>query len=1450
MKAKFTYVRPGGRTTDLTLSLDAELTVGELARRLLELDPQAGAHAPAVPTLSVVRPGGNRVVLDADLPVVDSSLRSGESISLAEHSTAFRSSATPEAAKLVVLEGPDAGKEFRLPSGTSYIGRDPSCDVLLSDPRVSRRHARVHVRTDVEVEDINSANGVVLGGIRINRSAVRAEDVVQLGDTRLSVIPLMSAGVVPPRDDRSGLMFNRSPVLRPSYSPQAFELPELARPESPRSFPLLAILSPLVLGAALFAMTRNPTSLVFVALSPLLAVGSWLDARLQGKRARRAASAAFLEAISELGAAVQQAQEQERAARLAESPSARECIGWATSLQPGLWSRRPGDKAFLELRLGLGAAPSRQLVAEHRATVPDSTLHEAQRRLVERATTIDAVPIAAALPEVGAIGIAGGSSADDVLRSLLVQLASLHSPSEVVVCAVASAATAPNWEWLKWLPHTSSEHSPVVGPQLASTGGAPELVAALEALLAEREHEDHPEIVPAVVVLLEPTAPVDLARLVQLAEKGPRVGIYTVWRATTLNALPAACRVAVAGEPWIVQDLTGGRQTALVPEMTEAAAAEEFARRLAPVVDAGALLVDDSDLPVSQSYLRLRESAAEDPATEVLERWRESGSLAGGHRPGGDPGLRALVGREAQGKLYLDLHAQGPHALVGGTTGAGKSELLQTWVLAMALAYSPQRVNFLFVDYKGGAAFAECVKLPHSVGVVTDLTPHLIRRTFTSLRAEIRFREQLLNEHEAKDIVDLNRKAPSVVLPRLVIVVDEFAALVQDAPENLNAVVDIAQRGRSLGLHLILATQRPAGVIKDSLRANTNLRLALRMADAADSTDILEEPLAAEFDPSIPGRAAVRSGPGRLIRFQAGYAGGRTSSAREPARVDIAELMFGPGSPWVALEDPAAQPAGADRGSTDLAQAVEWVRRANEAAGLQPPRRPWKDVLRDVIDLDDLKPRTDVAMPFGVVDVPDQQTSRTAWFRPDDEGNLVVYGTGGSGKTTLLRTLTASAAMTRDGGPVVVYAIDAAAGGLAMLSALPHVGSVIPGDDLERIQRLFRLLRGIVDDRAERFGAVNAGTVTDYRRIAGAPDEPRLLVLVDGLGPLIEQLEGSGLHREVVNLQQLASEGRQLGIHFVVTADRAGAVPIGMRPTLQNRVVLRLADENEYGYIGASADILTVASPPGRGLVDELEVQVAVLGGSADVAAQAGDMRELAESLTHARRGLRARPVPVRSLPAVVSLGDLSDQPQGLLLGMDDVLLEPFAIDPRGVLVVTGPPGSGRTTALATIAVSHHRMDEAGAAYFLGPPGSPIISTRRWAMAATTPEAMARLAAELTQKLAGEQPAPTVPLIVVEGIAELVSTPADAELVKLARAAANGHALLAVEGETTTLNSYTPLLSAMKAPRRGIVLQPDVNDADILRTSLPRSQRRDFPPGRGFFVERGKAVKVQIALPE
>jgi S-DNA-T family DNA segregation ATPase FtsK/SpoIIIE len=932
--------------------------------------------------------------------------------------------------------------------------------------------------------------------------------------------------------------------------------------------------------------------------------------------------------------------------------------------------------------------------------------------------------------------------------------------------------------------------------------------------------------------------------------------VHVLWVAGSQERLPGACRTFLT-----VDDGTGsvaagfvqqGAQVApVVCETLDGAAAVSASRALAPVSDAGVRIEDDSDLPRSIAFLSLvGPDLAGDPGA-VLERWRESESIV--QRGSGKPlrrrnlSLRAVVGQAAGEPLTLDLRGQGPHALVGGTTGAGKSEFLQSWVLGMATGYSPDTLTFLFVDYKGGAAFAECISLPHSVGMVTDLSPHLVRRALTSLNAELRYREHILNAKKAKDLLELQRRGDPEAPPSLVIVVDEFAALVQEVPEFVDGVVNVAQRGRSLGLHLILATQRPAGVIKDNLRANTNLRVALRMADEADSVDVLGSQLAADFSPDIPGRGAAKTGPGRITGFQTGYVGGWTGQGPEQAQLELRELAFGAGRVW---EEPSQQgrAANTDLGPTDIARLVTTVSEASWRAQLPEPRRPWLPELAATYDLQFLRQRSDHKLTLGVLDDPERQEQRTVYFQPDADGNLAVYGTGGSGKSTLLRTLAIAAGITPRSGPCQVYGLDFGAAGLRMLEGLPHVGSIISGDDGERVVRLIKYLRELVEERAVQYAAARAGSITEYRQLTGRNDEPRVLVLLDGLAAFRAEYEFAGRQSHFTAFTQIAADGRQVGVHLVVSADRPATVPSALGSTIQRRVVLRLADESDYLMLDTGTDVLDASSPPGRGVLDGNDLQVAVFGGAANVAQQAKAIDKLAVTL----RSRGTVPVPeIRRLPEVVRIAELTAgdcvRPDRLVVGMADDTLGPVSIEANGVFLIAGPPGSGRTTTLGALSAGVARLRPGADRYYLGNRRSPLPRQIRWTDTADTPDQVSDLAAKLVATLPSATPA----LVVIEGLTDFLSSPAEMALQELVKVIKVSDHLLVADSETSTLTSSWPLVQAVRSARRGFALQPDQAEGDaIFRTSFPRISRAEFPPGRGLLVEGGKMRKVQIALPD
>lgn len=1462
MKLKLRLVS-GSEVDDVVVTADAGATVGQLAEKLRLAHPRVRSAVSSDPSLSlrVQAPNGQGRVLEPTVGLGDAGIRSGDVVALT-NGTQGVTATSSAAATLRVVAGPDAGKSFPLPVGTSLLGRDRACAVRLGDPLVSKRHARINVSDVVEIIDDNSANGMTVGGELVQRIVVRSTDEITIGDTVFSVTNHVAAGAASSVVGSAAVEFNRSPRLDPTYAGVELVAPEPPPRAQPHRFPIITLVAPLLMGAVMYAVTKNALSLIFVALSPVMALGSYFEGRLTGRKTTQQTTAQFRASLRDLAVQLQYAIEIERTQRGQEHPAVHEVFDGALRATPLLWTRRPEHESFGQFRLGLGRMPSRNSV---KLPTTNNTMPELWRELHDLTAqfgTVDRVPVVASLREAGGVGVGGPSAAvHGIAAGLLAQVVGLHSPAEVAVAAVTTTAGAARWEWLKWLPHTSPEALGLGVDLLASSSSsAVALVSALEELigtrLASRARDEAPPL-PMVVLLVEEDAVFDRSRLVQIAERGPAAGVHPIWLASSLERVPAACRAFVELDPnsgvGRAGFVTGGAEVhpleveGLTPEQEV-----ELGRALAPVVDAGAPVEDQSDLPRSVSFLTLGGLELADSAEEVIERWRASNSLppaAGAPRLKRDNTLRALVGAGSSERLYLDLRTQGPHALVGGTTGAGKSEFLQSWILGLAAAHSPTRVNFLFVDYKGGAAFADCVQLPHCVGLVTDLSPFLVRRALRSLNAELRRREHILNRKKAKDLLELERRPDPEAPPSLVIVVDEFAALVTEVPEFVDGVVNVAQRGRSLGLHLVLATQRPSGVIKDNLRANTNLRVALRMADEDDSTDVIGTPLAGSFDPAIPGRAVAKTGPGRLTVFQSAYVGGHTSATPPPPDIDVQELRFGPGQRW---EAPVAASAAAeeDPGPNDIRRIVGNIVRAASFVGLPAARKPWLPELAPAYRLEDLPaPRNDTELVFGVIDRPDDQAQPTVAFQPDRVGNMAVYGTGGSGKSTFLRSIAVAAAFSpARGGPCHVYALDFGTRGLAMLADLPHVGAVINGDDSERVARVLKMIRLTIDERAERYAKVNAASIQEYRETTGQRDEPRILLLVDNFGAFRQAYEISPQSWVFEMLESIAADGRAVGVNIVASADQANTFTAGMNSVIQSHLALRLTADMDFTVLGVPFDAFSEATPAGRGFLDGSEVQVAVIGGDANYGKQATAVSKLAGAMR------RAGVVPA---PGVARLDDrivASELRVGAggapLLGVWDETLEPIAFDPHGVFVVSGPPQSGRTTTVASMVQMLRRVRPGAPMVLFGSRRSPLGSLGPWRNHAATPDEVCKVANELAKLIADEAPEVADLVVVIENVGEYANSIGEDEITELLKACRNGGQFVIAEGETSTMSVNFGFMGLVKLNKYGIAMQPDQMDGDmVFGTDFPRVARAEFPVGRGLHVRAGRVYRVQVALP-
>ncbi len=1471
MSLKVSVARGDGTEATVEVTTAADTSVGEVAEHLFRADPsRRGLPLPVDPTLVVtplsLGPHAATRVIDRDVDVASSGIRSGDHVQVVPAARAGGAHDYEAVATVEVLEGVDRGKTFALQAGSHLIGRDTDVAVHVSDPLASKRHARLVVGDVIEVVDLGSTHGILLDDTFVTRATLMPGDRICIGSTVLGISRAAQvSGIIP---TSTSVRFMRSPRVVPPLPEDTVDLPEPPTKPQPRPFPRMGLVAPVVLGLSLFLVTGRLMSLIFVAMSPLLMIGGYIDNRYYQRKQLKAAGEEFVGAMELAEAELVRAHAREREIRLARCPCVGEVREAIARGQSPLWTRRPEHAEFLELRLGLGMVPSAVTVTIPSLTDAVEDMWERATRLRDRFRRIAGVPVTVNLRVSGSLGIAGpGDSASAVARAALVHAVGLHSPTECVVTGFVSPLVASEWRWLEWLPHTSSPMSPIAGDHVVTTrAGSQRLLTTLEELVAHRCEVDIGERVPehrgdadsrtggdslsaspAVLVVVHDGGPADRRRLVRLAEKGPDVGVHVVWIARQVGDVPAACRSYVQAEPTgpgtVGHVRRGGEDAPVTFGTLSVEEASQSARQMACIEDAGAVVDDAADVPDAVSFVELHGFEALEPSHHERRWRREATSPPGATRPFS---LRALVGHAGNEPFYLDLQAQGPHALVGGTTGAGKSEFLHAWILGMAAAYSPDRVTFLYVDYKGGSAFADCVRLPHSVGLVTDLTPHLVDRALTSLRAELRHRERLLATKGAKDLETLAKAGDPDTPPSLVIVIDEFAALAQEMPTFVDGVVDIAQRGRSLGLHLIMATQRPAGVIKDNLRANTNLRVALRMADEADSSDVLGAPSAAHVDPGLPGRAMVRTGPGRLATFQSAYTGGHSVPGGGRARVAVRELALGAGGAWVVPENSRA---GVAEGECDASRVVSALAGAAILAGAAPPRRPWLDELADTYELAALSRQAGVSAgaPFGLVDDPSRQAQFVATYVPDHEGNLVVLGGPGAGKSTALRSIALGMTLASRDVPVHLYGLDAANGGLDMLVPLPHMADVVDVDDVERVGRMMKRLVDIVRERSRRFTAARAASLTEYRASTGAADLARVVLLVDGYGAFqAGYMNEAGREQAFSDFHEILAEGRTVGVHVVLSADRVGALHTSILALVPRTMVLRLNDENQYGMLGLRRTGLTLRSPAGRGIdvSTQLEMQVAVLGGTPRIDAQAKAIEQLANEISD-RPAWRAD--PIARMPVRVAASDVPHDVEGLpVLGIDGATLGLRGFDLDRPIMVAGQAGTGRTSAVAWLATAISRTYPQRRVVHLTQRRSRIGSLPVWTDSFTGALAGENFLAAWGAALEGSAEGDDQVVLCIENVQDFGVSMSDGPLVQAIKQARRlGHLIV---GEADIQGWVTgQLVSELKGSRRGLLLAPEGADAQMLfSVSAPRLNRADMPPGRGVWIESGRVTVVQI----
>ncbi|SEG90694.1 DNA segregation ATPase FtsK/SpoIIIE, S-DNA-T family [Thermomonospora echinospora] len=1498
---------------DVVIDTDSEMTVGNVAKAVFD------ALETESPSISKPRTGDDpQRVLWMDGRMLDpqaravKELRDGAVVAVERRSAAATVLAEPTGlVEVRVAGGPAAGAVHRLGLGTSTLGSGDHVDLTVDDPGIPARSLRITVRrategaSGVEVEASARTQAVLDGRPLDGTTPWPFGGMLAVGSTMLSLAPSTAPDTHLEPLPGGGLAFNRPPRITPERRPKRLAVPH--RPErGPRE--RLRLFGALLFSAfgLVMAYALGQWWWALFALSwPLMQIGEWVGDRLHGRKSYRKALREYHERSASFGDELDLLRRRDQAERRELRPDPAEALLTATGPRRRLWERRITDDDTLHLRIGLADLPAHvELQDNEDGAVPIPTAHT--------------VPAALHLPELGVIGLTGPRPASRALaRWLVAQSAVLHSPRDLAVVVLSAEPDgAEHWNWVRWLPHCA----PHAGEEcLAMVGTDPESIAhrvtelAIRITERRRARQDAPGMlgdagkraadVPynVLVVLDGARALRRVPGMPHVLSRGPEYGLYAICIDDEERLLPEECAAVAAWETGgAVPDTLRLRGRGLdgigpvLADQVSVAWAERVARALAPVRDVSR--EDAAEALPGQARLLDLLGMPDPTAEHVRAAWSASGGRT----------TRVPIGVAADGPFHVDLRADGPHGLVAGTTGAGKSELLQTLIAALAVANRPDEMTFVLIDYKGGAAFKDCAALPHTVGMVTDLDGHLTERALQSLAAELRRREEILLAAGAKDIEDYDdlrdlaaghqdgghqgggmgryarsrttaphREVSLPPLPRLMLVIDEFAAMVAELPEFVTGLVDIGRRGRSLGVHLILATQRPAGVVTADIRANTNLRIALRVTDPDESTDVLDSPEAAQISASTPGRCYVRSGAAAPQAVQSARIGGRRPGAgggAGPAKGAASVLPV----PWEGLGralPSSGEPEETSGMVTDLAVLVRAIGEAAAREGIGPQRSPWLEPLPERIRM---SLRTAAGgsvvdpppVEFGVTDLPETQSRRPLSLDLPADGHLYIAGAAQSGRSTALRTLAGSLASACSPFDVHLYAIDCGGGALLPLVSLPHCGAVVGRDQLDRCERLLAALSSEVARRQQLLAEAGFATLAEQRATVASSDRlPWMVLLLDRWEGFLGAFEHYDYGRLVDAFVRLLREGAAVGLRAVCTGDRTG---LGgqISTVFGRRLVLRMADPMDYGYAGLNERQIPAFMPPGRVLEQTgpgrppRESQIGLLADDPSGPAQVAALQQIARACTgrYGRLPRRLRPLHVDELPVRVTYAEamalepdhLAPSPLWALVGVGGDTLAPVGVDLLNEgpgFVVAGPPRSGRSTTLLTIVGSLLDPAVGGGlvpVLLLTPRRSPLSALKGH------PGVLGVLDADAAEDDLLDAVGEEHRYVVVVDDAELLDeTALDDALRGVLRTARDGEHAVVIGGTTEDLGrGYRGFLSDARRSRSGVLLSADSpDDGELFGLRLPRNAGLAGPTGRGLLVLQGSTSQIQVALP-
>ncbi|MGN0690753.1 MAG: type VII secretion protein EssC [Oscillospiraceae bacterium] len=859
-----------------------------------------------------------------------------------------------------------------------------------------------------------------------------------------------------------------------------------------------------------------------------------------------------------------------------------------------LWNRNINHKDFLTVRLGRGNVDfsSSISVPKQRFSLYKDKMTELPHNLLEQFRYIHDSVSTIDLYRNNIIGMIGEDRlVDQTVINIALQIAALHCYTDVKIAAFFNLGEYEKYGWFRWLPHVYSEDMKLrmIADDIVSYQNVLYHIDEVLRLRAERLREENREdtvFYPHYVVICTDSkifAEDGIEKYISCAEK---LGFTFILAYNYIDQLPNDCRMIIQCD----KDFSGmyslenkrGEIDRIHMDIVDPSEAECFARRIS-----GFRVREfaTGEIPNSIEYFDMMGiGRIED--WQLIKKYKENRVYEG---------IKAFVGIGSGGKpVYIDIHEKkyGPHGLVAGTTGSGKSETLQTFIISLALNYHPDEVSFILIDYKGGGMAYAFNGMPHVAGMITNLgedgedgeiDENLTRRALVSIRSEIKYRQSVFNRYKVNHIdtyIKLFRSGKAAEpLPHLIIISDEFAELKKEQPEFIKELVSTARVGRSLGIHLILATQKPGGVVDDEIWSNARFRLCLRVQDKQDSMGMLKRPEAAYLTQT--GRAYLQIGNDEIFeQFQTGYSGAPYVPKDEVNSASNSDMVMMniDGTEAVIREQKKNQ----NESVKQLKAAVDHITDVCNNNSIKHTRSLWLPelerniVLNNVTDKYNID-RSGITAVIGLTDDPEKQRQYPAAVDLSSCTNLIIAGIAGIGKSTMLQTMLVSVMNDYSCEQVNFYILDFSGRTMKMFSSAPHCGLAAFSDDSEAVTRLFKFIFGNIERRKAMFNKENVGSYKEYIR---SHDLPLMLIVIDNYYSFNE------LYGELADdFMKITRDCAKYGIQVIITCNSMNDVRYKLRQNFGNVLTLILPEKGDYRDAWTISPEFLPKNIKGRGLI-------------------------------------------------------------------------------------------------------------------------------------------------------------------------------------------------------------------------------------------------------------------------